>query len=153
MKRVDLIASVCSLVFGIYFTVTAYSYEIFRKGTTGPGFLPFFVGVLLMLTSLIWVVRSFAQLRNQGSAQETETTSHRRVCFAIALYVLGAAAVTFLSNYLGMFIPLAVYVFLIDKLEGNTTWKRYAVIAAGTTVGIYILFDVLLSVPVPTLLL
>lgn len=119
--------------------------SIGRLGEPGPGFLPLWVGALLVLTSLALFIRSlrlektdakvFGLGRREGF--KVLTTSLSLILYAFLLKPLGFALVTLL---------LLVFLF---RVIGDLTWKVSIAGPIITTCFFYLLFKVWLEVQFP----
>ena len=109
----------------------------------GPGFLPTWIGVVLVLCSLV-VTAQELRAANLG-----ETFFQPRTRMAVKVLVV--IAVTFLLfPLLGFSVGFGLFICATMRLMGRHRWVTCAVAAAVTTVGIHFLFGHWLDIPLPT---
>ena len=105
MKRKDLIGGLFFMLSGIVFAIYARSVDIGTWDEPGPGFLPFYGGILIILMTALLVAGNL--LKKTAEAAEpffAERDSWKRVlsvalaliCFNLLLRPLGFVLVTFL---------------------------------------------------------
>ncbi|MDK2784911.1 MAG: hypothetical protein PWQ41_219 [Bacillota bacterium] len=141
MRRANQAAALCLLALAVYISVTGLVMGYYEKSAPGPGFLPFWIGVFLGLSSLgiLWESRSSkdASLFPPGAF---------RTLFAIT--GAGAAAIG-LSSTLGLLLALALLAGFAARFLG-ASWSQTAVTAVAITVTFYFLFVRFLMVSFPT---
>ena len=156
MKKADRITGIILILFSVYFTVQAYSYGLFnRNGQTGAGLVPFIVGLLLLLLSVILLLQSFAVDKTQESKETANETNKpifpRESLKNCVLYIACLCCAVFASKFLGLVIPLFFMILTMILFARKSTFKRALIVALFTTAIIFLIFAVLLRVPVPTL--
>jgi hypothetical protein len=81
---------------------------------------------------------------NSGDASGTFWTPQRKAEFAMVGWLLAILAIILL---LGFWVGIALYLPLYLRLQGREPWKLTLVVSAGGWVGLYVIFQVLLRVP------
>ncbi len=148
MKKWDRIAAVTIIVLGL--AAALYAVVDLKLGTLrhpDAGLLPFIASLVVVLTSCIWLV----ELR--GPDPEP------RPFWGKGEWVKPLLAVVFLSLYAATMEPfgyvpstllfLALWMFLVERVK----WHRALLVTVLGTAGMYILFVMLLGVPVPASIL
>ena len=109
----------------------------------GPGFLPTWIGVVLVLCSLVVTMQ---ELR---APKRGQTFFQPRTRMAVKILVV--IAVTFLLfPLLGFSVGFGLFICATMRLMGGHRWVTCAVAAIVTTVGIHYLFGHWLDIPLPT---
>jgi putative tricarboxylic transport membrane protein len=109
----------------------------------GPGFLPLWIGVVLVLCSLVVTVQ---ELRTANSG---ETFFQPRTRMAVKVLVV--IALTFLVFPLvGFSVGFGLFIFATMRLMGSHRWVTCGVAAVLTAVSIHFLFGHWLDIPLPT---
>jgi putative tricarboxylic transport membrane protein len=109
----------------------------------GPGFLPTWIGVVLVLCSLVVTVQELRAPRKGQSFFQSRTR--------MAVKILVVIAVTFLLfPLLGFSVGFGLFICATMRLMGRHRWVTCAVAAIVTTVGIHFLFGHWLDIPLPT---
>ncbi|MCX5733631.1 MAG: tripartite tricarboxylate transporter TctB family protein [candidate division NC10 bacterium] len=109
----------------------------------GPGFLPMWIGYVLVLCSLVVTVQ---ELRRSNTG---ETFFQPRT--RMALKVLVVIAIAFLLfPLLGFSVVFGLFICATMRLMGGHRWVTCGVAAIVTAVGIHYLFGHWLDIPLPT---
>lgn len=122
-------------ILGVAAVVLSWMYGLWSYGAPGPGLMPATAGVLVVCASV-------ADIR--GTAARSWTFSRRLLAHAAAL-----TALPFASLVLGMLLALAIYLFVILHVVERRRLPNAVLIAILVTAGCYLLFERLLSVPLP----
>ena len=128
-----------------------FAYESFQLSLTdalgpGPGFFPFWLGVLGALLALVLLV----QLRLRRAEARTDAISFdragaRNVLLVLAGLSAASAALELAGFRLAMFALLAYLLLVL----GARRWLAVALFAAAGSFGVYHVFFDLLRVPLP----
>jgi putative tricarboxylic transport membrane protein len=145
MKRNNIIGGIFFLLVGIFFAAYSRSVEIGEWSEPGPGFLPFYGGLLMTGMSVLLLVGSF--LRAQGAAEPffAESDSWKRVLGTF----LALVAYNLLLRPLGF--PLVTFLFvgfLVKFIFPQSWWKSLAT-AAVATACVRLIFVNLLEINFP----
>ncbi|WP_221933704.1 tripartite tricarboxylate transporter TctB family protein [Aeromicrobium piscarium] len=161
MPSGELIAYAVLTAVGVYATVNGVSYRLVEpSGAVGPGMMPAASGVVIVGLSLILMVRV---LRSSGAgrgvtAEELAAASEDDVIDPPrehrAWVVIGLMVVTaLLMNVLGLLPALGILVVVVVGFVERRSWTRAVAVGLITVVVLYLVFDQLLGVPLPTGLL
>lgn len=145
MQKADRITCGVLFLFSAYVIKTSLDYGLTRNKITGPGFIPFWVGVALALLSALLLLQTFHRKDEETGA----VIFDRRSLSSCLLYVGGGVAVIVASRFLGLLLPVGIAVLLFAKLKGTNSWKSAALLAFCTAAGIFVLFDMILGVALP----
>jgi putative tricarboxylic transport membrane protein len=129
------IAPVVLSIVGLSAVALAWTYGLWSFGSPGPGLMPTAAGVLLVCAS----AADFRRI-----AAPSWTFDRRLLAHAAALVLL-----PFASLVLGMLPALAAYVIVILHLVERLRLRNALAVAALAIVGCWLLFERLLSVPLP----
>jgi putative tricarboxylic transport membrane protein len=105
-----------------------------------PGYFPFRLGVLLMLTAALLC---FQAVRARSTAGFVDRDQFRRV---LSIF-LPTAALAAAIPLLGCYVPMAVYLAAMMHWHGNFTWLRTLVTSLAITVAFYLIFELWFLVP------
>lgn len=122
---------------GIAALVFAREFGLWSFGSPGAGLMPAIAGSLLLVASL-------ADL-------SWPTGRHQRpdIAWRPAAYIAGLIALLALTPLLGMLAALALFIFAVLHFVERLAALRAAAITAGAVAGSWLLFERLLSVPLP----
>ncbi len=138
MRMANRIASILLILFGLFITFQASKFDYMVDGTPGPGFLPFWLGILIAVVALIPLIKTFtgfaSKLANPFKAGE----------FKDFYIVLGSAIVAaIITPVTGLLVALGLMVGTIAKLMGTKNWKTVIGLTVLTPVLLYGIFDLI----------
>lgn len=124
----------------------------------GPGFFPFWIGILLGTSSLVWLIQALRGNPNViPQVQETVTLDTETVSTAptgkkrpIWTVLLSLVILASLLELLGF--QLCMFAFLLFQLrfQGGRKWPLSLIIASVGSFGVFYLFTEVLQVTLPT---
>jgi len=144
--RGDRIAGLFGFVFAIYILIQSVKLDLGGVHQPGPGFFSFFGGTLLAVFSLILLIQSVLT-RGKGAGKKTEggKENPRAVVFCvIAIVVFGLILET-----LGFVVCTFLLVILLLWLFDRRKWWAVLFTAGCVSLGIYVVFNVLLKSDLP----
>lgn len=150
MKR-DLISGVFWLCIGLTLCVWSSAYQIGAMTQPGPGFLPLALGGIVAFFALVLIVRTVRSGKRKGWQQGAPMSMRRQNRVFLTILVLLVAA--FLFEKVGYLLTFFLLSLLLLLIAGVKSWIQIGVIAVCSTLGIYIVFVLLLKQPLPTGLL
>jgi putative tricarboxylic transport membrane protein len=109
----------------------------------GPGFLPFGLGICLIILSLMLIFHNWRSKTSSLPFWPQQTWL--RPLLGIVILGFYALVIDKLGFILTTFIFLLIWMGLIERLR----WKTILSISIGTTVSLYLLFVFFLEVPLP----
>ena len=109
----------------------------------GPGFLPLWIGVVLVLCSLVVTVQEV----RAANAGEPFFQPRTRMAVKVLAVIAGAFL---LFPFLGFSVGFGLFIPTTMRLMGKHRWVTCGVAAVVTTVGIHYLFGQWLDIPLPT---
>ena len=145
MRGVELV--VASLIFALGLLVVSDSWRLGAGwAEDGPqaGYFPFYIGLLLCISSAVIFWRG---MRDRRSAQQAFVT-HGQFRMVLVLliptlfYVIGI-------YFLGIYVSSILFVALFMVFLGKYHWLRSALVALGVSIAFFLLFEVWFRVPLP----
>jgi putative tricarboxylic transport membrane protein len=136
-------AAVVSGLIGVAGVVGSLGLGLGQLTAPGPGLWPFVVSVVITTLSVV-----LALTGRRGT--DTEKFSRASVMTAIA--VLTLVLLAFLLPLIGFEIPSLLLTFVWLRFLGKESWRSSIAISVGTVVAFYLLFVVLLQIPLPRLI-
>jgi putative tricarboxylic transport membrane protein len=127
--------------------VIFYSFNALSLGTVkepGPGFFPFISGVCVVVFSIVWILG----LKKEAAEEDKpfwEKGQWVRPLYAILITCVYAGVMDRLGYVLSTLLFIIAWQLFI---EGGK-WKKIVIISIVGTIVMYILFQYLLSVPLP----
>lgn len=148
MKRADKITGVVLLVLAGY--VIREGWLMPPSATFGPGagFLPLCVGLILAGLAVMLLVSAWMR-KAAGKDGENPFPTDKRALGSVTGVLAGLAAYIYLIEVLGFLVDTFLYVaFLLGVVE-RESWPRTIGVAVLTTVSLYVIFQVLLTIGLP----
>jgi hypothetical protein len=109
----------------------------------GPGFMPLWIGIVLMGCALATIIQS---LRQPGDAQKKFMTPRTRTVG----FVFATLIVTFLLvRILGLALSLGLFTGFTMKTVGRHGWLLSVFVTLLTAAAVYVIFGYLLDIPLP----
>ena len=141
LNTVDRIVG-CALVFICGIAIYA---ALGMRG--GAGVFPIVIGVLCILSCLALLIQSYIERAVEDEAVDSLNWSR--------FGMWGLCIVVLLTTFdtLGAFVVLPVFLFVSFLLLSHLSWRMSAVISVSFTAAIFVIFAVLLDVPMPAGLL
>ena len=145
MRSADRVTAVLLLAFSVAFAAGALKqYSWWGPGGPGSAFLPFWLGVVMFLLALMFLIRSLKD-KNPGASWLPRGEGLRDM-----LVVLGVTiAFVALLNVLGMVIGTAVYLAVLIWYLGRHPWWTTLGIAVAAAGFNWLVFVHWLRVPMP----
>jgi putative tricarboxylic transport membrane protein len=147
MKRADQITGIVVLPFSLL--LMEGSRRMPPSATFGPGagFLPFWLGALLAVLSIILIVDAG---RRPGVPAGKSVFPGGRALLTVGAVIAGLAAYILTLETLGFLVGTALLsAFLLGIVE-REKWSTTILVAVLNSAGLYLVFHVLLSVNLPT---
>lgn len=150
MKKVDLGFNIFLLAVSIFTFVEGLSYPYIYRRNLGSGFFPVWISVLLFILALANTVKIVLAMRKEADKPFFISKTHMvRVSIffvSLFLYILGIV-------YLGMLLSTFLYALYIYKIFDKYSWKSSLPPALGLVVFVYLIFNLVLGLRLPTGLL
>ena len=147
MKKADQITGIIVLIFSGF--VIEESWRMPQQSATfgpGVGFLPFWLGVLMATLSILLIVTAWR--RTTDSTKKT-ILPRRQALIAIVLVLTGLAVYILLLELSGFLVDTMLFTAFLLSVVMREKWKMTLLIALITSVGLYVIFRVLLEVNLP----
>lgn len=140
----DFGAGVMYMVIGLFFSIVASNYSMGTAAKMGPGYFPFYLGILMFLLGLLVAVKAFSAKAAIEAIPKFNWKIIAQITGAVVLYGL-------LLPRLGFLIAVVVLVFVSASASREFTWKGTALNAAFLVTFTYSVFVVGLKLQFPLL--
>ncbi len=143
MWHARIIGSVTVLLLGLATIVCANQLPYHSNYGPGPGFLPVWIGVVLIVCSSIVTMQEARMPRTRETFFQPRTRAAVRILAIIAAAFL-------LIPILGFSFGFGLFILATMRLMGKHAWFGCAVAGVITAIGIHFLFGHWLDIPLPT---
>jgi putative tricarboxylic transport membrane protein len=147
VKKADQITGIIVLIFSGF--VIGESWRMPQQSATfgpGVGFLPFWLGVLMAILSILLIVTAW---RRPTDSTKKAILPGRQAIIAIVLVLVGLAVYILLLELLGFLVDTMLFTAFLLSVVMREKWKMTLVIASLTSIGLYVIFQKLLEVNLP----
>lgn len=131
--------------FGALWAVQSSRLAYWSEFAPGSGFLPFWLGIILIVLSLAFLALSFLQPESDPPAAATESAGRGRV---ISI-VLGLLACILVLEWIGFVAAITAYLLFLLLVVERRPLHEAAGVAAGTSFLLWLVFQHWLHVPLP----
>jgi len=148
MNRDEIVVGIVIFLFGAITTLLSLKMPIGTFRMAGTGLFPFYLGIILMILSSVFILKSFlqgwkGQLKKEASIESSESP------IQLILFLGAMVLATLFFNQLGYpLISLLLMVALL-RILGIKRWGLNILISVVTAVGSYFLFVKWLDIPMP----
>lgn len=136
-------AALVMLAIGIAGLVLSYGYGLGQLTAPGPGLWPFAISVLITGLSAALIVTG---------RHGTDTEQFSKASILPAVGIVTFVALAALMPLIGFEIPALLLCVVWLRFLGRESWRSTAVVSLVTVAAFYVLFIVLLQVPLPHLI-
>jgi hypothetical protein len=142
MRFADLIGGVVVLILGLAVIYFSSQLEYYSEFGPGPGFLPLWVGVVLIGCAIFVIINVLKKHDKIGTFFKPRTK--------LGLHVLVIIFIAFLLlPFLGFSIGLALFVSITMRIMGRHRWVSCGLTAVATAICIHFIFISWLTIPLP----
>ena len=138
MPRGERIFSILLGLFGLLWLVKSFELKYSEDSVPGSGFLPFWLGLLMVVLVAVYLW--------MGRAAIAEAPSRLGRVMTITA---GLAVTVVLIDPLGFTVPIAVYLLFLLRVMERESWLTSIGVAVGTSAALLLIFRIWLSVPLP----
>jgi putative tricarboxylic transport membrane protein len=139
----QLVAAVVAAVIGIAGVIGSLALGLGRLTQPGPGLWPFVVSVVVTVLSIV-----LALVGRHGTDTEKFSRSSVQTAVAVLTLVVFAAVLPLI----GFELPSLLLTFVWLRFLGKESWVSSVAISVGTVAAFYVLFVLLLQIPLPRLI-
>ena len=140
----DFGAGIMYMVIGLFFTIVATQYPMGTAAKMGPGYFPFWLGILMTLIGLLVLVKSMGAKAAIESIPKFNWKIIAQITGSVVLYGL-------LLPRMGFLVAVVVLVLVSASASKEFTWKGSLINAAFLVTFTYSVFVVGLKLQFPLL--
>ena len=144
-NQYDRVAAIFFIIVGAFFALYARAVEIGTWNEPGPGFLPFWAGITILIMALALLLKSLGKKGPVRPPFFPETDSWKRVLATfIALIVYN-----FIFDYLGFALTTFLFVGVLVKFIFPQSWTKTLIVAGSAAIIARLLFINFLETQLP----
>ena len=140
----DFGAGIMYMVIGLFFTLVATQYPMGTAAKMGPGYFPFFLGILMTLLGLLVLIKSLGAKAAIETIPKFNWKVMAQITGSVVLYGL-------LLPRMGFLVAVVVLVLVSASASKEFTWKGSLINAAFLVAFTYSVFVVGLKLQFPLL--
>ena len=140
----DFGAGIMYMIIGLFFTIVATNYPMGTAAKMGPGYFPFFLGILMTILGLIVAIKALSATAAIEAIPKFNWKVIAQITGSVVLYGL-------LLPRLGFLIAVVVLVLVSASASKEFTWKGSLINAAFLVTFTYSVFVVGLKLQFPLL--
>ena len=148
MRKADLVVSLSFMALGIIVVFDSVQLG-FQWGGNGPesGFFPFYLGVGLIISSLLVLrnVRAAYKKGGWGGGRLMPEGALKSILWV----VIPAIAMVVLTEFVGLHVAAALYLGFYMRAVGKIGWATTAMVSILVPVSLYFTFDKFFLIPLP----
>lgn len=143
-RTLGVLTAALTLAFGAAIALGAREFSIgWSDRGPEPGYFPFWIGIVIAAGSLATLRQAVANRSPDGRSPAITHSQARRV----ATFLLPMIAFVALAHAAGIYAATVAYLFGVMVWQGGYSIAAATAVGVGTTVALYLLFDVWLKVP------
>lgn len=141
--KVELFVATCLLALGAVVAFKSYALGAgWREDGPGPGYFPFYIGLLICIASVVVLVRAMLPASRDESVFVTHSQL-RQVLTVLLPSLAFVLAVQFLGLYVGSMLFIAGFMVWI----GRYGWLRSVLVGFAVAAVAFVMFEVWFKVP------
>ncbi|MCI2257241.1 tripartite tricarboxylate transporter TctB family protein [Domibacillus sp. DTU_2020_1001157_1_SI_ALB_TIR_016] len=145
MKNYGVWVGISLLLFSLFMVRESLKYPYYGEYGPGPGLFPLWLSGLMGLFSILFILDS---LRKNNKIMFSEVLPKGAALVGVLKVVLSIFLFILISPFLG-YIVSSIIVMLI-LLMPDFKWKISLSTAASVTIVLYVVFNLILDIPLPT---
>jgi putative tricarboxylic transport membrane protein len=144
MKRVDIGIGILLMLLGVYLIskVREYTYRV--EFSPGPGFMPFWLGVILIVLAVSLIAWSIVKSSGKGLPSGLGARLRKAV-----LFLCGLSAANFVLEWLGFILTVTFLSLAMMMLLNRRRWLINFTVAVCTALILHFVFQEFLEVTLP----
>jgi putative tricarboxylic transport membrane protein len=146
MHRADRFIGILFLIFGSYLVFRSREFPYWQDFGPGPGYFPFWLGMIMNVLSAFLLVRVFLFSREK---KEKGIGLQRGILYPLTV-LLVMFVCFFLMRYLGFVVPVLLFILILMEFLERGKRKLHVGITILTGFILYYVFAYWMGIPFPT---
>jgi len=149
MRKREVIVPICWILLGTTISVWASTFPFGTRKAPGPAFLPFILGLLIILLGGVLLIRAISSIKDHSLERAAPSIRGREGLLRVGLTLGGMFVAAFLIDTLGFVVTIFCLILLLLRTVEPRKWRVDMFYVVVFTFGSYLLFQVLLKVALP----
>jgi len=146
IRYLRLVLGVLFIALGAYLVSQSHKLGYFVDGSPGPGFFPYWVGLILVIVAFFWCI---AEYREDIDAQVEQDLDPKGI-YRVARLLLSMMALTLFFVPLGYNLSVLLFLLFLTATMGKGKVVTNIIVSLVFSFGIYLAFEKILEVPLPS---
>jgi hypothetical protein len=144
MRTAERITYAAFLLAGILMTYQGRQWGVVLDKIPGPGFMPFWTGILTIFAAFLALALSLRDKSDGGTQPFTKSD-----LYYFCVIIGSAVFVVIFAKLAGLLVSIGLMSVVCSRLMGMKNMWFSGAVAAGMVIAIYLVFVLLLEVPLP----
>jgi putative tricarboxylic transport membrane protein len=145
IRVLRLVLALLLMSMGLYLVTQSGKIGYSDLSGPGPGFFPFWVGLLLSIAAFLWLIAEFRANKDSQVEQDLDPKGIYRV----GRLLLAVMLLTFCFVPIGYNISVLFFMLFLTSTMGKGKVVTNIIVSLVSSFGIYLVFEKLLDVPLP----
>lgn len=150
----NLIASICSIILGVAVYVISSSYDIFTYDPVGGGGFPRLLAVVIIICGILIGMQHFKKPKKKKAEDADEKGSPKKLLKGSPkeplLMVVSLILYSLVMEHIGYVVSTLLLVSALMFIQHERGVKRLVVVPVVVVAALYIIFDIILGINMPT---
>jgi len=147
MKKSDRVFSLICIGLSFWLILESLKYDFLEKYTPGPGFMPFWIGVVLFIFAIALLMETF--VKKNGEGLKTQLLPPRHSLYRLGLIMLITVGFALVMNFLGFTLSVILFVSAILFFMEGINIIKSVVTGLAFSVCIFLIFQYWMEVNLP----
>ncbi len=149
MNKSNRVFAIICLGVSLWLILESFKYNYTVKYTPGPGFFPFWLGVVLSLFSIALLLETIFKGRHGKKASEPSLMPEKHSLYRVGLITLFTAAISLLMTSLGFVLSVILFVSVILFSMERVPVVRSVITGLAMSACIYLIFEYWMEISLP----
>ncbi len=146
MRRLDKLTAIFLFIFSVLIILETTKMQLYAEFGPGYGFLPFWLGVLLAVLSVLLYVEAW---RRSGTEDNPHPFPPRAALQIVAVALVLVTVFALLLEIVGYLVDTLAFTFIMLTVVEKEKWRSATLFSVAFTLALYLLFQVWLGIRLP----
>jgi hypothetical protein len=148
MRRANLWVAVCILIFGliVLFAANRLGWHYDKTSGPGPGFLPFYLGLITVFGSAVTIWKAIKSLKEGLGKRLIPEGGLTPILWVL----IPSTVMVSIIPIFGLHIAAMIFIIFYMRAVGKIEWYKCFLVGLLFPISLYIVFDRLFLIPLPS---